>query len=80
MMTCDHCTIYTQLGYDQCPACFPATPVTVAVTPQGLLLDVADQMAHQLAEGGAIPAYAVAVWLALVTRARALLTPAEDQS
>jgi hypothetical protein len=52
--------------------------VTVAVTPQGLLLDVAHQMARQLAEGSTIPAYAVAVWLALVNRARALLAPAED--
>jgi hypothetical protein len=75
MMPCDQCATAQHLGYDACPACFPATPITVAATPQGLLLDVAEQMAHYLATGGTIPASAVAVWLALVTRTRALLPP-----
>src|SRR5262245_20547980 len=78
-MPCDHCTSYHQYGYDQCPACHPETPITATVTPQELLLDVADQMARRLTEGGPVPAYAVAVWLALVNRARACLTSSTQE-
>jgi hypothetical protein len=73
-MPCDHCAIDKQLGYDHCPACCSETPATMAVTPQVLFLDVADQIAHQLLVSAAIPAYAVTVWLAMVNRARAFLT------
>ena len=81
-MSCDQCQAYHLFGYDRCPACQPpsATP-TPPLSPAGLLRDVEEQMRQRLLEAHGtsmtMPTYALAVWMALLGRARELVRESE---
>lgn len=70
---CDYCDTYQRLGYDRCPACQPTEdPPHAAPSPLLLIDDLCDQLTRYTHSGLSAGPVAIAGWLQLATRLKAV--------